>query len=873
MEVENFCQVSLHILNGERQGQKFPLEEGITSFGRSSRCDIQILHKSVSGHHCNFVYENGTIFVDDKNSSNGTFINGDQVTHSQVSFGDIVQIGGIRIHVESLGENLRKTVKTRTYMTEVIEDDADQVVYRKEKRDPTFISSLPALGADKIQRDIRLLHNIGKMLQENSPIEDLMGQLMEMAQNALQVERGCIFFRIQNSQGKLTSIYRSRKLPDEAFSRESFQISETVLEDSLHKSIGIVSTNTLADQRFEADSTVKKLNIHSILSVPLLGKNGNLGVIYMDTLSKVVNFRQQDLDLLSAIGRQVGLGLERMQAEVALQKVNDQLEKRVKDRTAELSKANVNLQQEVNERKKAADAQRKSEEKYRLLIENIPDIVWTSDAQGHISYISKNVQKVYGYKPKEIEKNGSTLWLGRIHHEDVDRVKENLRALFEENEKFDCEYQLQRKDGDWIWIHNRARKCYMGEDNILQVDGVFSDITQRKRTEKDLIKSNKRLEEALAELKVTQEQVIQQERLRALGQMASGIAHDFNNALSPISGFSELLMLPNTLDDRIKSLDYLRMIHTSAQDAASIVRRLREFYRHREVGEIFSPVILNKLVEEVVLLTQPKWKDQALAAGVTIKIEVDIVKEMPTILGNESELREMMTNLIFNAVDAMPESGSIILRTKTKDDRVVFQIQDNGVGMDEKTHLRCLEPFFSTKGERGTGLGLSMVFGIVKRHHGTINIDTQVNQGTTFTFSFPVEEGRSLEQKNVAMPQVIPNLRVLLVDDELPMRNLLSAYLEYNGHQVEVASNGREALEKYNENDFDVVVTDMAMPEVSGDQLAAAIKQLSPHKPIILITGFGDMMLAAGEKPKGVDFVLSKPVRLEDFRDVLARAI
>jgi CheY-like chemotaxis protein len=311
-------------------------------------------------------------------------------------------------------------------------------------------------------------------------------------------------------------------------------------------------------------------------------------------------------------------------------------------------------------------------------------------------------------------------------------------------------------------------------------------------------------------------------------------------------------------------------MNTAAKDAASVVRRLREFYRDRGESEIFLPVDLNQLVEQVVMLTQPRWKDQALSNGATITMETRLQK-VPLITGNESELREVLINLIFNAVDAMTGSGTIIISTSIEGGFVVLEVHDTGMGMTEEVRRRCMDPFFSTKSERGTGLGLAIVYGIIRRHEGSIDTKSEPGMGTSFIIRLPVRtEPRTARGKQQAGPSLRP-LHVLVVDDEPTMRQVLVEYLTRDGHTVEVAADGREGLEKFHASRFDLIVTDKAIPEMSGDQLAAVIKRFTPNKPIILLTGFGDVMEASGEKPPGVDIIVSKPITLDAFREVLAK--
>ena len=400
---------------------------------------------------------------------------------------------------------------------------------------------------------------------------------------------------------------------------------------------------------------------------------------------------------------------------------------------------------------------------------------------------------------------------------------------------------------------------------------VIRDITERKQAEEALYESNRRLEEALVELKATQQQVLQQERLRALGQMASGIAHDFNNALSPVLGFTELLLdRPEYLENKEKVKHYSQMMNTAAKDAANVVRRLREFYRAREEDEIFLSVDLNSLVKQVIMLTQPRWKDQALASGITIDTETHL-QNVPHVAGNEAEVREVLTNLIFNAVDAMPEGGTLTLRTRSDGQHVVVEVSDTGTGMTDEVLRRCLEPFFSTKLERGTGLGLAMVYGIIQRHQGTLAIESEPGQGTTFILRLPVYTEQGVERRSQAGEVLSRRLQILVVDDEPPVREVITAYLAGDGHTVETASNGSEGLEKFLAGGFDVVVTDQGMPEMAGDQLAAAIRRIAPDMPVILLTGFGDLMIASGETPAGVDIIVGKPVALAALRQALAK--
>ena len=367
------------------------------------------------------------------------------------------------------------------------------------------------------------------------------------------------------------------------------------------------------------------------------------------------------------------------------------------------------------------------------------------------------------------------------------------------------------------------------------------------------------LEGALDELRRSQQQVIQQERLAALGTMAGGIAHDFNNALSIILGFGELLLRDAEQGlTKEKATRPITTILTAAEDAAKIVHRLREFYRPDEAGDQHLPIELNTLIEQAVLLTQPRWHIDALAGGRTIKMVTDF-GDMPLILGDGAQLREVLTNLIFNAVDALPKGGTITFATRHENNAAILEVRDTGTGMSEEVRLRCFEPFFTTKGKRGTGLGLSMVFGIVRRHGGTIKIDSEPEKGAVFTVNLPLCEPGELKDAASCSLRT-GRLRVLVVDDQPLQIQLLCEHLRDDLHLVETAHNGSEALEKFRLSHFDLVITDHVMAEMTGQQLACSLKQIDPQVPVILLTAYPGEVIAGNHKIPDVDLVLGKPL-------------
>jgi signal transduction histidine kinase len=375
------------------------------------------------------------------------------------------------------------------------------------------------------------------------------------------------------------------------------------------------------------------------------------------------------------------------------------------------------------------------------------------------------------------------------------------------------------------------------------------------------------LRAALTELQTTQSHLVQQERLSAFGTMAGGVAHDFNNALSMILGYSELLLATEDEIDSEERQEYVRTIITAAKDSARMISRLREFYRPNDGKEVWEHVDFGQLLREAMSLTEPKWKNQCEHRGISVAIKLD-TQPVPSVSGNSAELREMLTNLIFNAVDAMPSGGAIHLRARPEAGHVVVEVADTGTGMSEEVRQRCLEPFFTTKGDKGTGLGLAMVYGIIQRHHAEMYLESAVGVGTTFRFVFKAEHDGTGEENAPAIRLAHP-LKILVVDDQPFICEIMVQYLAQDCHVAEAAGGGEIALERIAGQKFDLMITDQAMPDMSGGQLAQAAKKIDPELRVILLTGFGaEEKLEAGEE--SIDLILAKPVSLESMRHGLA---
>jgi signal transduction histidine kinase/ActR/RegA family two-component response regulator len=362
------------------------------------------------------------------------------------------------------------------------------------------------------------------------------------------------------------------------------------------------------------------------------------------------------------------------------------------------------------------------------------------------------------------------------------------------------------------------------------------------------------------------EQFAQMEKLSALGELASGVAHDFNNTLAGILGRAQLLLM-RTQDPEV--VRCLRIIVKSAQDGAKTVKRIQDFARQRR-DKNFELVAIDQLLLEIIEITRPRWKDSAEAENVHIKFE-SRVSTNAFIMGDESELREVLINIIFNAVDAMPQGGKIILSAEESGDSVLVSIGDTGVGMNAEVKARIFDPFFTTKGKAGLGLGLAVSYGIITRHDGTINLESEIGCGTTFHISLPKADAQARRDVKEAAeppaPLVRPSraqrLRILVVDDEAPLRDILREMLEHEGHEVSVAGSGHEALELFGAEKFDAVFTDIGMPGMNGWELARSIRDRDAHVPVAVITGWGNVVDHQEQSDAGINWVVTKPFTAE----------
>jgi signal transduction histidine kinase/ActR/RegA family two-component response regulator/HAMP domain-containing protein len=620
---------------------------------------------------------------------------------------------------------------------------------------------------------------------------------------------------------------------------------------------------------------------------------------------------QDELGQLIDVFNEMLTGIQDRDA--ALQQAHDKLEKRVEERTKD-------LQTEIVERRKTQEALQQQLTRISLLNQITEAISERQDLSSILHVVLRQLEEhltvdigtVYLFNPE-----GETLVQGAVQHSDPELTgKLNWRKgsaiSLEDTGVAPC------KEGKTVYLHDTAEMnaylpSMLAEAGLRSLAAVPLTVEEKlfgilivARTRVNSFSSGEceflrmlsghvalaahqarlhmELQTAYNDLRQTQQAVMQQDRLRALGQMASGIAHDINNALSPVVGFAGLLLSyePNLSQSARKHLNYIK---TAGEDVAHLVARLREFYRRREEREPLTPLDLNRMMEQVVDLTRPRWRDIPQGRGIMVELNVVATEGLPQVVGIESELREALTNLILNSVDAMPKGGKLTLRTRLSGQNfspdntpthAVLEVIDTGLGMDEETQRRCLEPFFSTKGNRGTGMGLAMVYGVMERHDGRIEIESEIGKGTTIRLIFPLREQASSKPSADNAAPVISPLQVLCIDDEPLLRELVKEILENDGHRVQVADSGQTGLDAFYRaaqrgRPFDIVITDLGMPFLDGREVAKQLKSESPDTPVIMLTGWGAFMKSDGEVPAHVDGILSKPPRSNELREILSR--
>ena len=520
--------------------------------------------------------------------------------------------------------------------------------------------------------------------------------------------------------------------------------------------------------------------------------------------------------------------------------------------------AGVSVIRDISERKKAEKEIREGKEFLEKIIQGSKDGILIGDEAGYILSANEAIKAMLGLENEElVGKHSSELLFD--DKSEKEKIFAKMEGLFE-NGFASYETKYKRKDGNQVEV-----ECYLSmikdeEGNNIAGISIVRDISERKKL---------------------QQQLIQSEKLKSLGELAGGVAHDFNNVLAAILGRAQLLKMqfkpPEGKQEKRKAMidliKNLEIIERASSDGAETVRRIQEFSRKRSDDKEFAKIDINQLIENSLEFTAVRWKDEVESKNIKINIEKEF-SSLPSTLGSAAELREVFTNIINNAVDAMPQGGTIHIKTATEDNLISIEIKDTGIGIPEDIKHRIFDPFFTTKGVQSTGLGMSTSYGIINRHKGTILVDSTEGKGTVFTIKLPITSTlQGVEEKTKATLQDKKEATILVIEDEEDVRTLLADILTEGGHHVVTASDGSQGIEMFKENDFDLVFTDLGMPGVSGWQVAEAIKNINDKTPVAVITGWNVELNKSEMKERGVNFIAYKPFEVNQILNLVSEGM
>ncbi|MBI4963671.1 MAG: response regulator [Desulfomonile tiedjei] len=542
-------------------------------------------------------------------------------------------------------------------------------------------------------------------------------------------------------------------------------------------------------------------------------------------------------------------------AEEALNQAHEELEQRVYQRTEELFKANQQLQKEIEQRKRAEEALRESEERFRALTETTSEWIWEVDADLRFTYASPRVVELLGFQPEEI--------LGKTPFDlmlpiEAEHSRGQFREILASGQSFrDLENLYVHRDGHVLVLELSGLPFFDANGKSNGYRGIGRDMTERKRS---------------AEL------LIQSERLQAVAELSAGVAHNFNNLLQIVLFCSEVGLHAVRSNDLARATSNLQQVLESCRSGAETVRRLHDFARNRpepiREGAVFP---LDHAVQKAIEMSETLWKTAPERDGIHIVLQQKLAPSC-FVRGEENEFLEVVINLIKNAVEAMPKGGEISLEVAQEGTEAVLTVADNGAGIPEANLGKVFQPFFTTKGLQGTGMGLASSYGIVLRHGGQIHVRSGEDRGAKFVVRIPLAgESQGVETRDKI--ELRRPLRILVIDDQEPIVAMMEQLFIRKGHIVYKALSGSEGLDVFQRNPVDVVISDLSMPSMTGWQVGKALKDLCETKGIakpltLILTGWGaqqDHIYKSSEF--GIDAIIEKPVNFErlmgKIRDLL----
>lgn len=571
-------------------------------------------------------------------------------------------------------------------------------------------------------------------------------------------------------------------------------------------------------------------------------------------LIEAISLKYENMGLISSLEKEV---IVRKAVEERLIQKNNEIESIVERRTAKLISANKRLVREIEERKEAVNALKRSEQKYRELANSLPQIVFETDEAGNITFANRNAFRAFGYETGDIEKGINLFHM--VIPADREKMRENFQKIISGVVKRGSEYTALRKDGSTFPVLSDA-EIIKKDVNRVGILGIAIDLTDKKNEERKQREIEAQLQRA--------------QKMEALGTLAGGVAHDLNNILSGIVGYPDLLLMQLPPDSPFRRP--VMTMQESGKKAAAIVQDLLTLTRRYVIVD--KTVNLNDVINEY--LASPEF-DRLISYHSTVKIRTRLEDGLLNIKGSPVHLLKTVMNLVSNAAEALPDGGDIIISTENRyldqplrgyddvaeGDYAVIRICDNGTGISPHDIGRIFEPFFTKKsmGKSGTGLGMTVVWGTVKDHNGYIDVKSAINKGTEFTLFFPVTRGAidPKEREEELSLYYGRGESVLIVDDMKSQIDIAREMLDQLGYSVSAVTSGEEAIEYIRHHKTDLVILDMIMlPGLDGLETYKRILEINPGQKAIIATGFAETIRVKSTMSLGAGAYIKKPYTL-----------